>query len=88
MTVKELIEQLQTLDQDSRVFVRGYEAGYDDINSIKTTQIVLNVNSVWYYGKHNTLEQENKQNKILNKNTTQDSIKGIIISYDENSSTR
>ena len=89
MTVKELIEQLQTQDQDSRVFVRGYEAGYDDVNSVKTAQIVLNVNSVWYYGKHNTLEQENRRDRILNKDTTQTSIKGIIIGYDENySSTR
>ena len=29
MTVKELIEQLQTLDPDLHVFVRGYEGGYD-----------------------------------------------------------
>jgi hypothetical protein len=89
MTVKELIEQLQTLDQDSRVFVRGYEAGYDDINSVKTAQIVLNVNNVWYYGKHDTLERENKRDRILNKDTTRESIEGIIIGYDENySSTR
>ena len=89
MTVKELIEQLQTLDQDSRVFVRGYEAGYDDVNSVKTTQIVLNVNNVWYYGKHDTLERENKRDRILNKDTTRESIEGIIIGYDENySSTR
>jgi hypothetical protein len=88
MTVKELIEQLQTLDQDSRVFVRGYEAGYDDINVVKASQIVLNVNNVWYYGKHDTLERENKRDRILNKDTTRESIKGIIIGYDENISTR
>jgi hypothetical protein len=88
MTVKELIEQLQTQDQDSRVFVRGYEAGYDDVNSIKTTRIVLNVNNVWYYGKHDTLERENKRDRILNKDTTRESIEGIIIGYDENNSTR
>jgi hypothetical protein len=88
MTVKELIEQLQILDPESRVFVRGYEAGYDDVNSIKTAQIVLNVNNVWYYGKHDTLERENKRDRILNKDTTRESIKGIIIGYDENISTR
>jgi hypothetical protein len=88
MTVKELIEQLQILDPESRVFVRGYEAGYDDVNSIKTAQIVLNVNNVWYYGKHDTLERENKRDRILNKDTPRESIKGIIIGYDENISTR
>ena len=32
MTVKELIEQLQTLDPDLHVFVQGYEGGYNDID--------------------------------------------------------
>ena len=88
MTVKELIEQLQTLDPESRVFVRGYEAGYDDINMVKVTQMVLDVNSIWYYGKHDTLDREHKRDKILNKDTTRDSINGIIIGYDEDFNTR
>ena len=88
MTVKELIEQLQTLDPESREFVRGYEAGYDDINMVKVTQMVLDVNSIWYYGKHDTLDREHKRDKILNKDTTRDSIDGIIIGYDEDFNTR
>ena len=88
MTVKELIEQLQTLNPESRVFVRGYEAGYDDVNVIKPNKMVLDVNSVWYYGKHDTLEREYKRDKILNKDTTRDSIDGIIIGYDEDFNTR
>ena len=88
MTVKELIEQLQTLNPESRVFIRGYEAGYDDINTIKPTQMVLNVNNIWYYGKHDTLDREHKRDRILNKDTTRDSIEGIIISYDEDFNTR
>jgi hypothetical protein len=88
MTVKELIEQLQILDPESRVFVRGYEAGYDDVNSIKTAQIVLNVNNVWYYGKHDTLEQENRRDRILNKESEHKSVKGIIIGYEEDFNTR
>jgi len=88
MIVKELIEQLQALDPESRVFVRGYEAGYDDINKIKVTQMVLDVNSIWYYGKHDTLDREYKRDKILNKDTTRKSINGIIIGYDEDFNTR
>jgi hypothetical protein len=88
MIVKELIEQLQALDPESRVFVRGYEAGYDDINKIKVTQMVLDVNSIWYYGKHDTLDREHKRDKILNKDTTRKSINGIIIGYDEDFNTR
>jgi hypothetical protein len=56
--------------------------------SFKLPQIVLNVNNVWYYGKHDTLEQENRRDRILNKDTTRTSIKGIIIGYDEDSNTR
>lgn len=88
MTVKELIEQLQALDPESRVFVRGYEAGYDDINMVKPNKMVLNVNNVWYYGKHDTLEREHKRDKILNKDTTRESIDGIIIGYDEDTNIR
>ena len=50
--------------------------------------MVLDVNNVWYYGKHDTLEKEHKRDKILNKDTTRDSIDGIIIGYDEDFNTR
>ena len=53
MTVKELIEQLQTLDPNLRVFVSGYEGGYDDAaipNNIM--DIALDYHDEWYYGKH------------------------------------
>ena len=88
MTVKELIEQLQTLDPESRVFIRGYEAGYNDINNIDPEEMVLNVNSVWYYGKHELLKSMEKRDKILNKESEHKSIKGIIIGYEEDFSTR
>jgi len=46
MTVKELIEYLQTIDPELRVFVKGYEAGYNDVNTINHEEMVLNVNGV------------------------------------------
>jgi len=88
MTVKELIEQLQTLDPESRVFIRGYEAGYNDINNIDSEEMVLNVNSVWYYGKHELLKSMEKRDKILNKELEHKSVKGIIIGYEEDFNTR
>jgi hypothetical protein len=84
MKVKQLIEQLQALDPEAIVFIRGYEAGYDDVNSIKPNDMVLNVNSVWYYGKHDLLENLEKKDKILNRELNHNPIKGIIISYEEN----
>ena len=53
MTVKELIEKLQTLDPNLRVFVSGYEGGYDDAtipNNIM--DIALDYHDEWYYGNH------------------------------------
>ena len=53
MTVKELIEQLQTLDPNLRVFVRGYEGGYDDAGPITLpNEFALDFHDEWYYGKH------------------------------------
>lgn len=53
MTVKELIEQLQTLDPDLHVFVSGYEGGYEDVVSVGGAKdIALNVHDEWYYGPH------------------------------------
>ena len=56
MTVKQLIQALSTIqDQDTIVMVKGYEDGYDDIDSDNISAIypvALNVNDEWYYGKH------------------------------------
>jgi hypothetical protein len=53
MTVKELIEQLQQLDPDLHVFVRGYEGGYDYAGPITPpNKFALNFHNEWYYGDH------------------------------------
>ncbi len=53
MTVKELIEQLQQLDPELYVFVRGYEGGYDDAGPITPpNDFALNFHDEWYYGDH------------------------------------
>jgi hypothetical protein len=53
MTVKELIDILDRLDPEAHVFVKGYEGGLD-YAGLKgpVTDIVLDVHSEWYYGKH------------------------------------
>ena len=88
MTVKELIEYLQTIDPELRVFVKGYEAGYNDVNAINHEDMVLNMNNIWYYGKHDLLRNMEKKDKILDKESNHKSIKGIIIGYEEDFSTR
>lgn len=52
MVVSELIEILQKLDPDLRVFVEGYESGFDDIKISDETNFSLYINEDWYYGPH------------------------------------
>ena len=52
MTIKELIEKLQSLDQEMSVFVNGYEGGCDDLTEVEDIEVVRDVNTEWYYGSH------------------------------------
>ena len=52
MVVSESIEILQKLDPDLRVFVQGYESGFDDIKISDETNFSLYINEDWYYGPH------------------------------------
>ena len=58
MTVKELIEKLQTLDPDLHVFVSGYEGGYEDVGISPIKEIALNYHTEWYYGKHEVTDRD------------------------------
>ena len=53
MNVKQLIGELQKLDPEKRVVVRGYEDGVDDVNTITEVHLKLDVNDAWYFGRHN-----------------------------------
>ena len=72
MTVKELIEQLQTLDPDLHVFTAGYEGGYEDVVSVgDIKEIALSYHDEWYYGPHVEAEAEHKDSYTI--------VKGIIL---------
>ena len=65
MTVKQLIQVLSRIeDQDTRVVLKGYESGYDDIefpNNIPLTiDLALNVNPEWYYGNHERVSPQHQ----------------------------
>ena len=68
MTVKELIEQLQTLDPDLHVFTTGYEGGYEDVVSVgDIKEIALSYHDKWYYGPHVEAEAEHKDSYTIVK---------------------
>ena len=63
MTVKQLIQILSKIqDQDIKVMVKGFEGGYDDANITIDNNtpaihyIALNVNTEWYYGHHEKVQ--------------------------------
>ena len=60
MTVKELIQQLQQHDPDTRVVVNGYEGGLGDLEDLEKVKIELNVNTEWYYGPHEITYKTNR----------------------------
>jgi len=72
MTVKELIEQLQTMDPELYVFTDGYEGGYEDVVSVDNVrEIALNYHDEWYYGPHIDAEDEHRNTHPI--------VKGIIL---------
>jgi hypothetical protein len=56
MKVRELIEMLKSMDGDARVVISGYEGGVDDVNGCRFVTVALDVNTAWYYGKHETID--------------------------------
>ena len=51
MTAQELITQLQTLPPDTKVVIRGYEDGYNDILGLKKVKIRHKVDAYWFDGE-------------------------------------
>ncbi len=74
MKVKELIETLSQLDPELMVVIRGYEGGVDEVDKYELCDVELNVNTEWYYGKHETLK---KGEEPKNKDST--IVKGVVL---------
>jgi hypothetical protein len=54
-TAKELIEVLSTFPPDTRIVVRGYEGGVNDVVECCSRKIALNANGSPWYGSHERL---------------------------------
>jgi hypothetical protein len=54
-TAKELIKALSTFPPDTRIVVRGYEGGVNDVVECCSRKIVLDVNNSFWYGSHERL---------------------------------
>ena len=52
MTAQELIQQLQTLSPNTKIVVRGYEDGYNDILQLKEVKIKPNPKAYTWDGEY------------------------------------
>lgn len=52
MTAKELILHLQVLPPETKIVVRGYEDGYNDIQNLRPVKIKYHPDAAWYYGEY------------------------------------
>ena len=75
MTVRELVDMLKEMPQDSLVVIPGYEGGFDNPTVSTSTLIVdSNWNSVknekhsWYYGRHNVYYPEHEETSAVPEN--------------------
>ena len=74
MNVDQLIKRLQMYPPDLRVVVRGYEGGYNDVDTFEKLKIVLDYHSAWYYGKHEDVESLYGNNAEQLKTTAVDAL--------------
>jgi len=51
MNATELIQHLQTLAPDTKVVVRGYESGYNDILKLTLVKIKPQTDAYWFDGE-------------------------------------
>lgn len=52
MTVQELINHLQNQPPETKVVIRGYEDGYNDIFPLKKVKIKPRVDAYWFDGEY------------------------------------
>jgi hypothetical protein len=52
MTISELMQKLKTLDPETKIVIRGYEDGYNDILTVRTVKIKPIVDAYWYLGEY------------------------------------
>jgi hypothetical protein len=60
MNVKQLIEKLSAYDPETMVIVSGYEGGVNEAEYAGDVKIKLNVNTEWYYGKHEVADRDDE----------------------------
>jgi hypothetical protein len=79
MTIKELIEKLQSLDQELPVFIDGYEGGCNDLTDLVNIEVVRDVNTEWYYGSHEKIKDLHEDVIETFAKEGKHPVKGVIV---------
>ena len=65
MTVKELINILETMPQDALVVTEGYEDGFDVVKDVSVICVSENPQKDWWNGKYVEIEKEEFMRAVL-----------------------
>ncbi len=65
MTVKELINLLETMPQDVLVVTEGYEDGYDTVKKVSIIGVEENPQKNWWDGKYIESEKQESRSVVL-----------------------
>ena len=84
MKVKDLIEQLKTMNPDAPIVVHGFLGGFDDVEFIKPVSLACDVyESETWRGKHELLDTLKRyQEKILSSRTASSDLRRLITAID------
>jgi hypothetical protein len=65
MTVKEVINSLATMPQDTLVVTEGYEDGYDTVKKVSVIPVEENPLKDWWVGKYINSTGNQSENVVL-----------------------
>ncbi|MBI4353585.1 MAG: hypothetical protein HY593_06660 [Candidatus Omnitrophica bacterium] len=67
MKIKDLIEKLKTFPTDTKVLVRGYEDGYDDVVLVEEKTVVKDQDAPDWNGEYDNAEPDakNTENAVV-----------------------
>jgi hypothetical protein len=71
MKIKDLIQELQKHDPEMQVVRSGYEGGVEFVSSLRSYEVALDVNTDWWYGKHELVIHDLQREELKDYEKTQ-----------------
>jgi hypothetical protein len=71
MKIKDLIKELQKHDPEMQVVRSGYEGGVEFVSHLRCYEVALDVNTEWWYGKHELVIHDLQKEELKDYTKTQ-----------------